>query len=236
MSVQKPFQPIDPGGDFEAAAEGERRSRLLTRVTIGLLVIAGLLGIWVMFATLWPAASDSLVPEATPSATPAQQTGGTIAAQPAATTDTSSPETVTAPAVVPPTAPVAAPPVPAVVPPVSVVADKAVAPKTAEPHVTEPPGSSQAPTAFTSQPVKGGTENQNVFGVQMGVFRVSANADKLYARMQAQGIPVLLEFRPGETRVHAGPFGSRAVAVAMRARLESLGFGKGMLVVLKNAG
>lgn len=226
MSAQKSFKPIDPGGDFEAAAEGERRSRLLTRVTIGLLVIAGLLGAWVMFSTLWPAASDSPVPDVTPSNMLDHQAGGTITAQPAATVDVPPPETITAPVAGSPTSPVGAP----TAVPATPAADKAVAPAKAGTVQPQPEA-----TAVTSQPAKGKTGNQDVFGVQMGVFRVSANAHKLYARMQAQGISVLLEVRPGETRVHVGPFASRAAAVAMRTRLETLGFGKGMLVILNTA-
>lgn len=232
MSAQKSFQPIDPDGDFEAAAEGERRARLLTRVTIGLLVIAGLLGAWVMFSTLGPAASDSPVPDVTPSNMLDHQAGGTITAQPAVT-NTPSPETAAAPVAPPappPAPPVDAPTAPTAVPATPTAADKAVAPAKTGTAQPQPEA-----TAVTSQPAKGKTDNQDVFGVQMGVFRVSANADKLYARMQAQGLPVLLEVRPGETRVHAGPFASRAAAVAMRTRLETLGFGKGMLVILNTA-
>jgi cell division protein FtsN len=227
--VQKPFQPIDPGGDLDAVAEEELRSRRQTRVIIGLLVIAGLLGIWVMFTTLWPAASDTPVPAAIPNDIPVHQAAGTIAA-PAATVDVPPPETITAPVATPPTLPVGAPTAPTDVPATPTAADKAVAPAKTGTAQPQPEA-----TAVTSQPAKGKTDNQDVFGVQMGVFRVSANADKLYARMQAQGLPVLLEVRPGETRVHAGPFASRAAAVAMRTRLETLGFGKGMLVILNTA-
>jgi len=50
----------------------------------------------------------------------------------------------------------------------------------------------------------------------------------------AQGIPVVMETRPGETRVHAGPFASRAEAEHVRAKLEAAGMGKGMLVILRH--
>ena len=71
------------------------------------------------------------------------------------------------------------------------------------------------------------------FAVQMGVFKVIDNAEKLRAKMALSDIPVLFEKQATETRVLAGPFATRAQALQARDDMEKSGLGKGMLVPLK---
>lgn len=66
------------------------------------------------------------------------------------------------------------------------------------------------------------------FGVQLGVFNTVANAEKLRQKMQAQGVPVVVE-----ARVHVGPFATRAEADEARAKLKTLGIEESVLVILK---
>lgn len=55
-----------------------------------------------------------------------------------------------------------------------------------------------------------------------------ANAEKLRQKMQAQGVPVVVE-----ARVHVGPFATRAEADEARAKLKALGVEESVLVILK---
>jgi cell division protein FtsN len=54
--------------------------------------------------------------------------------------------------------------------------------------------------------------------VQVGVFTHPANAAELKARLEAQGIPVVIA-----TRVQVGPFKSRKEAEEMREKLKAMG-------------
>ena len=54
--------------------------------------------------------------------------------------------------------------------------------------------------------------------VQVGVFSHPANAAELKAKLEAQGIPVVIA-----TRVQVGPFKSKKEAEEMRAKLKAMG-------------
>jgi cell division protein FtsN len=54
--------------------------------------------------------------------------------------------------------------------------------------------------------------------VQVGVFTHPANAAELKAKLEAQGIPVVIA-----TRVQIGPFKSKKEAEAMREKLKAMG-------------
>lgn len=67
------------------------------------------------------------------------------------------------------------------------------------------------------------------FGLQLGVFSNLANAEDLRARLEKNGIPAVIE-----ARVRAGPFATRAEAEGARAKLKELGIDDGLLVTMKN--
>ena len=83
---------------------------------------------------------------------------------------------------------------------------------------------------FVSQPLIPAKKfsGEQHFGVQLGVFNTVANAEKLRQKMQAQGVPVVVE-----ARVHVGPFATRAEADEARAKLKTLGIEESVLVILK---
>lgn len=205
-----------------------RQKRLLNRIAVLALLIAGVLGAWMMFRTM--------TPQKPPSPANGQQAGGTLPDEaPAAAV---APAAIFAPAAVsptvvplgamPPTVPLPAEPQPAL-PAVA----PAAAPLIHQGVIAEgeiPPPS----PVFVSQPLTAKTAGEHPFGVQMGVFRITANAEKLHDKIRAQGIPVVMETRGDETHVHAGPFASRAKAEHVRAKLEAAGMGKGMLVILRH--
>lgn len=66
------------------------------------------------------------------------------------------------------------------------------------------------------------------YGVQLGVFNSVANAENLRKKMQAQGVPVVIE-----SRVHIGPFATQAEAEQARAKLKAMGVEESAMVILK---
>lgn len=83
---------------------------------------------------------------------------------------------------------------------------------------------------LTSQPIiqHAKTRRPQQFGVQLGVFNSVANAENLRRKMQAQGVPVIVE-----SRVHIGPFATQAEADQARAKLKAMGINESALVILK---
>jgi DedD protein len=61
--------------------------------------------------------------------------------------------------------------------------------------------------------------------VTLGTFAQPANAEALRARLDAQGIPAVLE-----ARLRVGPFATREEAQAAQARLKELGFAPGAVI------
>jgi len=215
------FGPIDLGDDGTSTAE-RRQKRLLTRISVLALLAVGALGVWMMF--------DAILPQAPPSLKADQKADDTVPdkALPSVASPAPSTPAALSPTVVPPTVPPLAEPLP-----ILPIAPDAVASPVHQGVIAQ----SQIPPpspAFVSQPLTVKTAGKHPFGVQMGVFRISTNAEKLHAKIRAQDIPVIIETRPGETRVHAGPFASRAEAEHVRAKLEAAGMGKGMLVILRH--
>jgi DedD protein len=97
-------------------------------------------------------------------------------------------------------------------------------------HTTPPATEADSTEVFSSQPLIPAkkTPGAQHFGVQLGVFNTVANAEKLRQKMQAQGVPVVVE-----ARVHVGPFATRAEADEARAKLKALGVEESVLVILK---
>lgn len=224
--TQNSFDPIDPGGKKITAEMWQKQ--LLNRIAVLALLVVGLFGVWMLFRAMTPQA-----PPPTLASDPLANGKLPDIPLPAPASVVSASETAS-PMLVLPTVPPLAGSLPPTLPMVAPDATPAAlsAPLTPQ-HETIQKKTSPSSGAFVSQPLTAKTTGKHQFGVQMGVFSVVANAENLYAKIQSQGIPVFIETRPGETRVHVGPFPSRAEAKKTRDKLEKLGMGKGMLVVLK---
>jgi cell division protein FtsN len=257
MEQELPSATADP---FAPSAAEAARQAILRRLTAGLLLVAGLAGVWVLIDTL-PTDAPATPPAKT--AKTVRQAGGVIPAEqrPAAVTSSS---VASAPAVAPASsapaqpvtspatsgesadAPVSANPAAPVVPaspgdgapasaatPRSAAASPAVAVEATrgEAEVVVPSATPRKkPTPRTAARHASAGEQ---FAVQMGVFKVIDNAEKLRAKMALSDMPVLFEKQATETRVLAGPFVTRAQALQARDDMEKSGLGKGMLVPLK---
>lgn len=227
-------QPVAETGppDDEALKE-----RLLKRVVVAAVVVAGLLGSLVIFdtirtpavsvpdkiATLPPAAVVTPAPLAEPgdaARVPAEAGSG-----PGPQVENTVPERSAAPdsltvQPLPGEKPLTklatgrlamlhpAPPAPAAAPPV------------------EPARELARSHPEASRPLPQLTERQ--FGLQLGVFSNLANAEDLRARLEKNGIPATIE-----ARVRAGPFATRAEAEIARAKLKELGIDDGLLITMK---
>lgn len=281
MEQELPSAAADP---FAPSAAEMARQTILRRLTAGLLLVAGLAGVWVLIDTL-PADAPATPPAKAAKAI--RQTGGVIPAEQHPIATPAAPAVAPAqsplPAAVAPAVAVPAPASPApvstpapapvttaksVATPVAPVAEQhavAAAAKTptpsAAPNVTQepiaPPIASEtktaeaapsapeavkpsAPTRSKTVAKKSTAKKPSVsnpaggqFAVQMGVFKVVDNAEKLRAKMALSDIPVLIEKHATETRVLAGPFATRAQALQARDQMAQAGLGKGLLVPLK---
>jgi DedD protein len=194
------------------------KDRTVTRIATISIVAVGLLGLWVIGGALHSRSSPDAVPPPPPTSSPLPtSTPPPLAAERA----DQSPPSMAASG--------------------SIGKDAAdhqadIVHITSEPPVV-PAGSNQSLTpatdsakVFVSQPVipaknRSGAQH---FGVQLGVFNTVANAENLRQKMQAQGVPVVVE-----ARVHVGPFATRAEADEARAKLKALGIEDSVLVILK---
>lgn len=93
----------------------------------------------------------------------------------------------------------------------------AVPSKTAQAH-----GAAPRPLAQMAEAGQGG------WALQVGIFSNPDNAEDLRAKLEAAGIPAVVE-----TRVRAGPFANRAEADAARSKLRALGLGESILVSVR---
>ena len=158
------------------------------------------------------ARSDGGTP-ATTTATPAAA-GSAPGADPAPTTTAAGPSPGTTTGTTTATTTTAAPP-PATPTP---AAAPTTTPAPAAPVATPPP----APNV----PAKGSELPPGPrHYVTLGTFVVPADAEALRARLDAQGLPAVLE-----ARLRVGPFATREEAVAAQARLKDLGFAPGAVL------
>lgn len=196
--------------DHAPTPEEALRRRLVNRIIIAALLVAGLLGSLAMFEAIYtpppPVTAKLAVP---PKPVPATE-----------------PETK-------PIAPaIEAKPEPAVAKPEV----KAVPERTAAPSAPRPPQVQPAPVvapphaaphrAPASRPVTQAVERR--YALQMGVFGNMANAEDLRAKLVANGIPATIE-----ARVSVGPFRTRQEVDAARAKLKELGLDDGLLITTK---
>lgn len=202
------------------------KDRTVRRIALMTVIAVGLLGLWVIRPNGLPWVSQSAPLQVSPTSTAALPPKTTPAdrqilppIRPIASAITGAEKIGDQQAEVV-TVTGAAPAVPGA-PDALAVQPTAAAPVEIAPDTTE---------VFVSQlliPAKKARDTQH-FGVQLGVFNTVANAEKLRQKMQAQGVPVVVE-----ARVHVGPFATRAEADSARARLKALGIADSVLVILK---
>ena len=193
--------------DHAPTPEEALRRRLVNRIIIAALLVAGLLGSLAMFEAIYtppPPVTAKLTlppkpePVAEPETKPIEPAAETKPAVVAKPEEKSVPERTAAPSVPPPAAPVRVAPAPH-----------------ATPH--------RAPA---SRPVTQAVERR--YALQMGVFGNMANAEDLRAKLVANGIPATIE-----ARVSVGPFRTRQEVDAARAKLKELGLEEGLLLTIK---
>lgn len=193
------------------------KDRTVTLIAAISIVAVGLLGLWVIGDALlssglpWGTQGTSAsMPAKTVLKTEAPLLPAQSTALPPSSSEPSKPMTtdVSDPAGINPTTEVQAPQVAAVV----------------------APSASAATEVYVSEPLTAVKKRakEPLFGVQLGVFNTVSNAEKLRQKMQAQGVPVVVE-----ARVHVGPFATRAQADEARAKLKALGIEESALVILK---
>jgi cell division septation protein DedD len=82
------------------------------------------------------------------------------------------------------------------------------------------PGPAPPPIPLRPVPVEG-------FAINVGLFADAANADRVFRRLQAEGLPVFIQVVDSpngqRTRVRVGPFASRALADDASVRIRALG-------------
>lgn len=183
----------------------EIKDRTVTRIATISIVAVGLLGLWVIGGALRSSGLPWISQGASPQLPPTSPSLPTLS---------------------PPSLPVRLadqPPLP--------ITPAVTGNGTAEARATPPAATTaNATEVFVSQPLIPTKKTSGVqhFGVQLGVFNTVANAEKLRQKMQAQGVPVVVE-----ARVHVGPFVTRAEADEARAKLKALGVEESVLVILK---
>jgi DedD protein len=193
------------------------KDRTVTRIATISIVAVGLLGLWVIGGALhssglpWVSQDASLQLPSTPQSAPplpallANQRPLPIAPSVTGVGDVTEPQTGI----------------------VHITGAQPVVPAHATSSTTTAADSTEV---FVSQPVIPAKKRSGAqhFGVQLGVFNTVANAENLRQKMQAQGVPVVIE-----ARVHVGPFATRAEADEARAKLKALGIEDSVLVILK---
>ena len=170
-----------------------------------------------------PSSAGGTLPDTAPSpalSAAKAEDGSPVAATPAAAgsapaSDPISPAATTAtrPAAAAGTAMPASSPTPAIAVPADTPATGAA------PPALDAPSAPAAPTKGDDGPP--GPRHYVTFGT----FAPPASAEALRARLEAQGIPTVLE-----TRLRVGPFATREEAQAAHARLKELGFAPGAVL------
>jgi len=191
--------------DHAPTPEEALRRRLVNRIIIAALLVAGLLGSLAMFEAIYTPPPPVTAKLAVPSKP--------------------------APATEPETKPIA----PAIEakpgPEVKAVPERTAAPSAPRPPQVQPAPVAAPPHAApqrapASHPVTQAVERR--YALQMGVFGNMANAEELRAKLVANGIPAIIE-----ARVSVGPFRTRQEVDAARAKLKELGLDEGLLLTTK---
>ncbi|HLA35709.1 MAG TPA: SPOR domain-containing protein, partial [Rhodocyclaceae bacterium] len=99
---------------------------------------------------------------------------------------------------------------------------------TIAPPSAAPPAAIFAPPTPIAAPRLTMQGEGRFFALQMGVFSNMANAEDMRAKLELHGIPTTVE-----TRIHVGPFKTRAEADAARVKLRELGLDGGLLITMR---
>jgi DedD protein len=220
------------------------KKRLLGRIAVAGVVIAGLLGGLAVFDAMnTPPAKVAIVPPTPPkpiSAPPENEPTKTEAAKTeekpavAESKDAAEPErsestaasAFTEPKVEgkerPPTKPATARQA------MHAPSEAVVVPRPDPAREIAQPQTAAASHAPASRPLTQAVEAARQYLFQLGVFNNTANAEELRARLTLAGIPAVLE-----TRVQAGPFASRKEADDARKKLVELDMQPGPIVAAK---
>lgn len=94
--------------------------------------------------------------------------------------------------------------------------------------VVSPPESRPKPApvpAVAVTPTPAAQDAAGTYTLQIGAFANAANADRIAAKLQQQGLPAYTEKVGNMTRVRVGPFAARAAADKAAAQLKALGHG-----------
>jgi DedD protein len=234
-----------PIPETDPTAEAVLKRRLLVRIAVAAVVVAGLLGGLALFdainapgrppaAQLAAAPSPAEKPAAVeparlePGAEDKPETAAVAkleeAGVPEGTASPGAPPLQPLPAEKPLTRPASSRPAslrPAE--PVPPAASAAARPDPARELAQQQRGPLRAPA---SRPITQAGERQ--YALQIGVFGNLANAEDLRAKLELNGIPSSIE-----ARVHVGPFSSRDEIDAARIKLKELGLENGLLVTMK---
>lgn len=189
--------------DHAPTPEEALRRRLVNRIIIAALLVAGLLGSLAMFEAIY---------------TPPPPVTAKLAVPPKPVPATESETKPIAPAI-------------EAKPEVKAVPERTAAPSAPRPPQVQPapvvaPPHAAPHRAPASRPVTQAVERR--YALQMGVFGNMANAEDLRAKLVANGIPATIE-----ARVSVGPFRTRQEVDAARAKLKELGLDDGLLITTK---
>jgi DedD protein len=79
--------------------------------------------------------------------------------------------------------------------------------------------------AAVATPTAVAQDAAGAYTLQVGAFANGANADRIAAKLQQQGLPAYTEKVGNMTRVRVGPFAARAAADKAAAQLKAMGHG-----------
>ncbi|MCF8150236.1 MAG: SPOR domain-containing protein [Burkholderiaceae bacterium] len=246
IETSTPPTELDIQPDIDPINDAALKKRLLNRIAVAVVIVAGLLGSLAIFDLLnapqppqklmaeSPAAPAAMVvavdsiekpPVAAATETESQSSPAPVQGVPE---ESAAPETAAQKSTVdekPLTKPAASR--------LAMLHRAEPAPPVASGLKSPPPasGAGRAPERAAqhpaSRPLKRAAESQ--FGLQLGVFSNLDNAEELRAKLEQNGIPATIE-----ARVHAGPFATRAEADAARAKLKELGISDSLPITMKS--
>lgn len=199
----------------EQSLDGDLKKRLLRRMVLALVILAGLMGSLVIFDHL--NAPEAPLVTRKHVVTPPLAASAAIEAAPLAAAKT---EAVLASPTVN-AGGLALPPLPAAA---SIEVGARMPPHSPLRHDPQPTVAGQDRLQRSS-----GDAAEYPFVLQLGVFSKPANAEVLRARLEQNGIPASID-----ARVRVGPFATRAAVEAARLKLKELGLSDSMVIPMKS--
>lgn len=221
----------------DPTADSALKRRLLNRIAVATVMMAGLLGSLAIFDAIYAPQRQppaQVASEGPPLAQAAKQEPAAAetkpeSGQPAQAEEKAVPESTASPEAAP------LPPLPAEKPLTRPATSRHAVMRPSEPvapaasPAARPDAARELDTARrapASRPITHAGERQ--YALQMGVFGNLTNAEDLRAKLELNGIPASIE-----ARVHAGPFKTRQEVELARAKLKELGLDDGLLLTMK---